>query len=260
MVLREFVGLLEIINVKWMVWERHLRMFSIECDRKLPMSTSTFNSHSKSQLLVQSGLVDGSNGIWWCNDLDYNVTLHLYQLRHIQFVLVALHFSLVDFQRSTHIPIRIVHHLVFGTRKYNGQHRSFEHLWWSIGFLVAKVRRQKKTRYFCQIFAHHIRKFIWTTVFFFSFPPKRCKLTWKLLGSRRFPSRFHMTGLSGVDDWQLTTIESPGCKNERAGSNLICGAVNSDAECDVDKYWKEKLDILIGYVYGCNICKPLTWG
>lgn len=50
-----------------------------------------------------------------------------------------------------------------------------------------------------------------------------------MLGSRRFPSRFHMTGLSGVDDWQLTTIESPGCKNERAGSNLICGAVKSDA-------------------------------
>lgn len=48
-------------------------------------------------------------------------------------------------------------------------------------------------------------------------------LTWILLGSRRSPSLFHVTVLSGDDDLQSTAIESPGCKYERAGSNFTYG-------------------------------------
>lgn len=53
-----------------------------------------------------------------------------------------------------------------------------------------------------------------------------------LLGSLRSPSLFHVTVLSGDDDLQSTAIESPGCKNERAGSNFTYGAKGVFSGCD----------------------------
>lgn len=71
------------------------------------------------------------------------------------------------------------------------------------------------------------------------------ELTWKLPGSLRSPSRFHVTILSGDDDRQSTTIESPGCKYDRAGSNCTYGATGYVGSCcdAISLYNTEKYSI-----------------
>lgn len=86
--------------------------------------------------------------------------------------------------------------------------------------LLLKMQKKKKSIH---------SKLYWNM---FHFIQIKVFLTWKLLGSLWCPSLFHVTELSGDDDLQSTTIESPGCNNERAGSNFTYGAEGTNDDWD----------------------------
>lgn len=60
-----------------------------------------------------------------------------------------------------------------------------------------------------------------------------------------------MTLLSGDDDLQSTTIESPGCKYERAGSNFTYGAngTNDDWDAAHTHTHKEKISYKLTEIF-----------